>query len=91
MRGRDHTTGKYYEKWARLFVRLDPGLARRRHCLGHLFTSKTKQTEQITSCTSVPNSYSQYSMSHCLLHMIYCVYFGSQVRILAYSCNSRIP
>ena len=32
----------------------------------------------------------QYSMTHRLLHMIYCVYSGSQVRILAYSRNSRI-
>ncbi len=29
------------------------------------FTSKTKQTEQFTSCTSVLNSYSQYSSTKC--------------------------
>jgi hypothetical protein len=40
LRGRDHAAGKYYEKWARLLVRLDPGLARRRHCLGHLLLLK---------------------------------------------------
>ncbi len=29
------------------------------------FTSKTKQTEQFTSCTSVLNSYSQYFSTQC--------------------------
>ncbi len=29
------------------------------------FTSKTKQTEQLTSCTSVPNNYSQYFSTQC--------------------------
>ena len=59
LRGRDHAAGKYCEKWARLFVRLDPGLARRRHCLGHFLLLKHK-TEGLTSCTPVPNGYSQY-------------------------------
>ena len=55
----DHDAGKYCEKWSRLFVRLDPGLTRRRHCLGHFLLLKHK-TEGLTSCTPVPNGYSQY-------------------------------
>jgi hypothetical protein len=34
---------KYFEKWTRSFVRLDPGLVRRRHCLGHLFLLNRKR------------------------------------------------
>jgi hypothetical protein len=50
------------------------------------------QTEQFSSRASVSNvSVLQYSMTYRLLHMIYCVYSGSHVRILAYSRNSRLP
>ena len=65
-------SGKYCEKWARLFVRLDPGLARRRHCLGHFLLLKHK-TEGLTSCTPVPNGYSQYLLTcrHGLLRDIH--------------------
>ncbi len=55
-----------WERWARLFVCLDPGLPRRSHCLSHLLLLKpNKRPEQFTSCTSVPNNYSQYSSTQC--------------------------
>jgi hypothetical protein len=92
LRGCDHAAGKSCETWARLFVRLDPCLARRRG--SHAILLLLRRTGQFTSYTSVPKwlpSLLQKSMTHRLLHMIYCVYSGSQVRILAYSRNSRIP
>ncbi len=36
-----------WEKWAQLFVRLDPGLARRRHRLGHLLLLKPNKRNSL--------------------------------------------
>ncbi len=57
--GCDHTPGKCCEKLAWLCVRLDPWLARRRGSSVIFFTSN-QTNGTISSCTSVPNSYSQY-------------------------------
>ena len=72
LRGCDHAAGKCCEKWARLFVRLDPCLANRRGYSRHSLLL-AKQTEQFTSCTSVPNSYSQYFSTQWPID--YCTWF----------------
>ncbi len=59
LNGCDHSSGKCCEKWAWWLVCLDPYLTRRCGSLGHSLLLN-KQTEQFTSCTSVPNNYFQY-------------------------------
>ena len=61
LRGCDHAAGRSGHGCTRPWPLARPSVASSRHS----FTSKTKQTEQFTSCTSVPNRYSQYFSTQC--------------------------
>ena len=77
----DHVAGKYYEKWTRLFVvRLDPGLARRRHCLGHLWLLKRNKRNSLLVVLRYPRATHSTSVLNVPLfttHVLLCLLWQS--------------